>query len=132
MNKHLFPIALLATGLGATAFAFAQAVSQPTQSAQQPSQQRPAQPSQPTQAQPSRPSQSAQADLAVLPEFKEVDANENGMIEAAETETLAEQLKDEHQISFQFEAVDRNRDGMINTQEYVAYDAVLKERLGIA
>jgi hypothetical protein len=101
MNKQLFPIALLATGLGATAFA--QVVSQPDE-----------------------------PELAVLPEFKTVDANENGMIEAAETEGLTEQLKEEHQISFQFEAVDRNRDGMINTQEYVAYDAVLKERLGIA
>lgn len=127
MNKHLFPVALLATGLGATALAFAQAVSPPSQS--QPSQ---AQLSRPTQAQPSRPAQSTEQDLAVLPKFTEVDENENGMIEAAETEALAEQLKEEHQISFQFEAVDRNRDGMINTQEYVAYDAVLKERLGIA
>lgn len=109
MKKQLFPVALIATGLGATVLAFAQAVSPP------------AQPGQPTEQ-----------ELAVLPEFKEVDANENGMIEAAETEGLAEQLREEHQISFQFEAVDRNRDGMINTQEYVAYDAVLKERLGIA
>ena len=106
MNKQLFPVALLATGLGATALAFAQAVSPP--------------------------SQATEHELAVLPEFTDVDANENGMIEAAETEALAEQLKEAHQISFQFEAVDRNRDGMINTQEYVAYDAVLKERLGIA
>lgn len=127
MNKNLFPVALLATGLGATALALAQGVSPPTQ--QQPSQQRP---SQPAQSQPTRPSQAAQQELAVLPEFAEVDANENGMIEAAETEALAEQLKEDHQISFQFESVDRNRDGMINTQEYVAYDAVLKERLGIA
>lgn len=103
MNKQLFPIALIATGLGATALAFAQAV--------------------PEQKEP---------ELAVLPAFKSVDANENGTIEAAETERLAEQLKEAHQITFQFEAVDRNRDGMINTQEYVAYDAVLKERLGIA
>ena len=103
MNKQLFPIALIATGLGATALAFAQAVSE-----------------------------QKEPELAVLPEFKSVDANENGMIEAAETERLAEQLKEAHQITFQFEAVDRNRDGMINTQEYVAYDAVLKERLGIA
>jgi len=106
MNKQLFPVALLATGLGATVLAYAQAVSPPAQPTEQ--------------------------ELAVLPEFESVDANENGMIEAAETEGLAEQLKDEHQISFQFEAVDRNRDGAINTQEYVAYDAVLKERLGIA
>ncbi len=109
MRKQLFPVALLATGLGATALAFAQGVVQPSQ-----------------------PAQSTEQDLAVLPEFTEVDSNENGMIEAAETEGLAEMLKEEHQISFQFEAVDRNRDGAINTQEYVAYDAVLKERLGIA
>ena len=101
MNKALFPLALLATGLGAAALA--QEVAEQTE-----------------------------PELAVLPEFKSVDANENGMIEANETEDLAEQLKEEHEIAFQFEAADRNRDGMINTQEYVAYDGVLKERLGIA
>jgi Ca2+-binding EF-hand superfamily protein len=102
MKKYSFPIALLATGIAATAFA--QAVTQAP----------------------------ADEELAVLPEFEAVDANENGMIEATETESLAKMLKDEHQIAFQFDSVDRNQDGQINTQEYVAYDAVLKERLGIA
>ena len=102
MKKHSFPIALIATGLAATAFA--QAVTPAPE----------------------------EAELAVLPEFEAVDANENGMIEATETEGLAKMLKDQHQIAFQFESVDRNRDGRINVQEYVAYDAVLKERLGIA
>jgi hypothetical protein len=106
MKKYSYPLALLATGLAATAFA--QAVAQgPAQAA-------------------------AEEELAVLPEFKAVDANEDGGIQAAETEGLAKMLKDQHQIAFQFEAVDRNRDGEINPQEYVAYDGVLKERLGIA
>ena len=73
-----------------------------------------------------------QAELAVLPEFKTVDANENGMIEATETAALAKMLRDEHQIVFQFDSVDRNKDGAINAAEYVAYDGMLKERLGIA
>jgi len=71
-------------------------------------------------------------ELAVLPEFKSVDANEDGMIDVAETKELTEMLEEEHQIEFQFETVDENRDGLINNEEYVAYDAVLKERLGIA
>ena len=41
-------------------------------------------------------------------------------------DALTEMLKEEHEIAFQFEAVDRNRDGAINSQEYVAYDGVLK------
>ena len=106
MKKYAYPVGLLATGLAATAFA--QAVSEG-----------------PSQA-------PTEQELAVLPEFEAVDANENGRIEAAETEDLAKMLKDQHQIAFQFEAVDRNRDGLINPQEYVAYDGVLKERLGIA
>jgi len=112
MNKPLFSLALLATGLAATALGYGQAAAPP--------------------ARPAEPLQATEQELAVLPQFKSVDANENGRIEASETEGLTEQLKEEHQISFQFEAVDRNRDGMINAQEYVAYDAVLKERLGIA
>jgi hypothetical protein len=71
-------------------------------------------------------------ELAVLPEFKAIDANEDGMIEATETESLAKMLREEHQVVFQFQTVDRNSDGLINAQEYVAYDGVLKERLGIA
>lgn len=74
----------------------------------------------------------ADKELAVLPEFKTIDANEDGMIEANETESLAKMLREEHQVVFQFQAVDRNSDGLINTQEYVAYDGALKERLGIA
>jgi Ca2+-binding EF-hand superfamily protein len=103
MKKYSYPIALLATGLAATAFAQAVSSQAPTDE-----------------------------ELAVLPEFEAVDANENGRIEAGETEDLAKMLNDQHQIAFQFEAVDRNRDGLINPQEYVAYDGVLKERLGIA
>jgi Ca2+-binding EF-hand superfamily protein len=70
--------------------------------------------------------------LAVLPEFKAVDANEDGMIQASETEALAKELEEEYSIEFRFEVVDENRDGQINTVEYVAYDAMLAERLGIA
>ena len=71
-------------------------------------------------------------ELAVLPEFKAVDANEDGMIQENETEALAKVLEEDHRIEFQFDVVDENRDGQINNAEYVAYDAMLAERLGIA
>jgi Ca2+-binding EF-hand superfamily protein len=70
--------------------------------------------------------------LAVLPEFEAIDANENGTIDAPESEMLSEALEEQHKIAFQFETVDRNRDGLIDVREYVAYDVMLKERLGIA
>ncbi len=71
-------------------------------------------------------------ELAVLPAFDTVDANEDGMVDAAESETLMKVLEEEHQITFQFEAADSNQDGLINSREYIAYDAVLKDRLGIS
>ncbi len=83
-------------------------------------------------AQDAAPSKAETEKLAVLPEFKAVDANEDGMIDVAETESLAKMLEEEHQVSFEFDTVDKNEDGLINTQEYVAYDAMLGERLGIA
>jgi hypothetical protein len=70
--------------------------------------------------------------LAVLPEFIAIDANEDGMIDQPEADTLAEVLKEEYSLEFQFAAVDRSEDGLINVREYVAYDAALAERLGIA
>jgi Ca2+-binding EF-hand superfamily protein len=71
-------------------------------------------------------------ELAVLPAFKAVDSNQDGMIDTAETEPLAEMLEQQHQIEFRFETVDVNEDSVIDAREYIAYDAVLKERLGIA
>lgn len=70
--------------------------------------------------------------LAVLPEFKAVDANKDGMIDADEASALTKTLQEEHQIQFQFETVDTDRDGVINDREYVAYDHMLKQRLGIS
>jgi hypothetical protein len=102
MRKQKFFTALIATGLGATAIG--QGLAQAP----------------------------AEEELAVLPEFEAVDVNEDGRINPSETEPLAEMLEDQHQIEFQFPTVDRNRDGAIDLQEYVAYDGVLKERLGIA
>jgi hypothetical protein len=70
--------------------------------------------------------------LFVLPEFKSVDRNKDGMIDLIESETLAATLVEEHGIAFQFLVIDVNHDDLINNQEYVAYDAALAERLGIA
>jgi hypothetical protein len=71
-------------------------------------------------------------DLAVLPEFKAVDSNEDGLINLAETESLAKLLLEEHEVVFKFEEVDENRDGLINNEEYIAYDQTLQEQLDIA
>lgn len=71
-------------------------------------------------------------ELAVLPEFKSVDANEDGMIDTAEGEMLTDTLKEEHNVEFQFETVDRSQDGLIDVREYTAYDATLKQQLGIS
>ena len=71
-------------------------------------------------------------ELAVLPEFKTVDTNKDGMIAADETQKLAKMLEEEHNIVFRFEVADENQDGVIDNREYVAYDRFLKERLGIA
>ena len=73
-----------------------------------------------------------EAKLSVLPEFTAVDANEDGMIDHPESESLARTLDEQHAIVFQFTAVDANNDGLINNEEYVAYDHALAERLGIA
>jgi hypothetical protein len=54
------------------------------------------------------------------------------MIDAAEAEMLAKTLKEQHEIAFDFEAVDKNGNGLISDLEYVAYDEVLGDRLGIA
>ena len=71
-------------------------------------------------------------ELTVLPDFKSIDTNADGMITMAETEVLADLLKQEHEIEFRFDAVDENRDGQINSKEYMAYDARLRKELGIA
>jgi hypothetical protein len=71
-------------------------------------------------------------ELAVLPQFEAVDANQDGMIDQTETEALAEVLADEHEIAFEFESVDQSQDGVIDSQEYIAYDFALREQLGIA
>jgi hypothetical protein len=74
----------------------------------------------------------AEEGLTVLPPFEAVDANEDGMIDTAESEMLTEVLADQHQIEFQFAAADANRDGVIDGEEYTVYDEVLSEALGIA
>ena len=71
-------------------------------------------------------------DLAVLPGFKSVDANQDGMIDKAEGEALTKVLQAEYQVEFQFDSADKSHNGLIDAQEYIAYDLMLKERLGIA
>ncbi len=71
-------------------------------------------------------------ELAVLPDFNAVDANEDGMIQATEAEPLAKLLEEDHNVEFRFEVVDENRDGQIDTAEYLSYDIMLAEQLGIA
>lgn len=107
MKKQMFALALVATGLGLGTFLMQGALAQGAAAEEEDK-------------------------LAVLPEFKAVDANEDGMIDSTEVESLTETLKERHAIDFQFRAVDENGDGLINDQEYVAYDRMLAERLGIA
>ena len=107
MDKKIIVTALIATGFGTAALA------------------------QDEGAAPA-PAPAPQEELGVLPVFDTVDTNRDGMIDATEGEMITEALEEEHQIAFQFETADRNSDGLLNSEEYVAYDAMLKERLGIA
>lgn len=109
MNKRILVTAVIAAGFGTAALA--------QQQGQAPGQ---------------SPAPGAEQELAVLPAFDTVDANKDGMIDQTEGATLTELLEQEHEVTFEFDTVDENSDGMINDQEYVAYDAMLKERLGIA
>lgn len=71
-------------------------------------------------------------ELAVLPGFRSVDENQDGMIDKAESAVLTRSLEEKYEIEFQFESADTSHNGLIDAQEYIAYDSVLKERLGIA
>jgi hypothetical protein len=118
MKKQTFAFALIATSFGLGTLFSQGAV---------------AQEGAPPEAAPPAPAAAEdEKELAVLPEFKKVDANEDGMIDSTEAVALAETLEEEHQIVFEFRTVDENADGLINDQEYVAYDGMLAERLGIA
>lgn len=114
MDKKIIVTAFIATGFGTVALAQDEGAA-------------PAPAPAPAPAAPA-----PQEELGVLPVFDAVDANRDGMIDASEGEMITETLEEEHQIAFQFETADRNSDGLINNEEYVAYDAMLQERLGIA
>jgi len=56
-----------------------------------------------------------------LPEFAAVDRNQDGKIDQAEAEVLAEVLK-ESDTEFDFQTADANEDGAIDAAEYAQYE----------
>lgn len=67
----------------------------------------------------------APAEEGSIPEFAAVDRNEDGKIDQAEAEVLAEVLKDSN-VEFSFQTVDANEDGAIDAAEYAQYQEQLK------
>ncbi|HUF73040.1 MAG TPA: dockerin type I domain-containing protein [Gammaproteobacteria bacterium] len=65
------------------------------------------------------------AEKGALPEFAAVDRNQDGKIDQAEAEVLAEVLK-ESDTEFDFQTADANEDGAIDAAEYAQYQEELK------
>jgi hypothetical protein len=65
------------------------------------------------------------AEEGKMPEFAAVDRNEDGKIDPAEAEVLAEVLK-ETDLEFDFRTADANEDGAIDAAEYAQYQEHLR------
>lgn len=67
-----------------------------------------------------------EAKHSMLPEFTEIDENEDGTLDQAEVVALNELLKEtQAEVEFEFETADANEDGLIDQAEYAEYEEML-------